>query len=339
MARVRLGDNGGPPLDDDESIYPPIPKITSGSFLLDKVLGGGWACGRVSNIVGDRSAGKSLLAFEAMANFAVASDAENCRLAEIESALDRSYAKTVGLPDGIQLTDEIETVEQMEKDLAIFCAAQTKKKDSPAGIYVIDSLDALSDDAEMERETGAATYGTAKAKNMSTMFRKKIATIDRANVHLMVISQIRDNIGVTFGETKKRSGGRALDFYCSQVIWIADIGKIKKTVKGVEMIIGSNVRARCKKNKVGMPHREVDIEVIYNYGVDDESSMINYLKKHKDADVGDRTVEQWRRDMLDLRKQRDRSGLRQLNKKLRKLVGAHWDAVEDAVRPTMSKYG
>lgn len=334
MARVKLVSDDV----EDDSIYPAIPKISSGSLLLDLILGGGWAIGRVSNIVGDRSAGKSLLAFEAMANFARATSAEDCRLVEAESALDRSYAKTVGLPDGISLTDEIETVEKMETDLAAWCTAQ-KKKGATSGIYVLDSLDALSDNAEMERKEGEATYGTAKAKNLSTMFRKRIGLVESSNTHFMVISQIRDNIGVTFGETKKRSGGRALDFYCSQIVWIADIGKIKKTVKGKEVVIGSNVRARCKKNKVGMPHREVDIEVHYNYGVDDEASMINYLKSHKDAEVGTRSIEAWKRDLKAVRTDRDRKGLRQLNKELRKLVATHWNEVEDAVRPSMSKYG
>ena len=200
--------------------------IPTGSFLLNLVLGGGWARKRVANLVGDKSSGKTLLAIEACANFAKhVGEAEDIRYAETESAFLEEYAHKIGMPQAAQLTKEedgIRTVEDWYNDLDAFLKEQTKRT-TPC-FYVLDSLDALSDDAEADRAFGENTYGTGKAKGVSELFRRKISDIAKADCAMLIISQIRDNIGVTFGETKKRSGGRALDFYASQVVWL-EIGR------------------------------------------------------------------------------------------------------------------
>lgn len=307
--------------------------IKSGSTLLDRVLGGGWAEGRVANIVGDRSSGKTLLAIEACANFAVNHDVKNIAYREVEAAFDRGYAESLGMPIGIDYSESVTTVEEFETDLKKWLA----KVDGP-NLYVLDSLDALSSTAEMDREEGEASYGTEKAKALSQMFRKLIAEIRRKQCTIIIISQIRDNIGVRFGETKKRSGGRALDFYASQIIWLAEIKKLKRTVTKVERTVGVLVRAQNKKNKVGKPFRETGFTILFGYGVDDEQSMLDWLKENKGEDLLRDNPIQLAKDIATAKRASDRPLLNDLNKHLRAAVNARWNEIEDALEPPMAKY-
>jgi len=310
--------------------------IPSGSTLLDCVLGGGWAEGRVANIVGDKSAGKTLLAIEACANFAKQYPAEHIAYRESEAAFDMPYAHSMGMPKGVNWSEEIRTVEDMDKDLSRWLAGR------PTGVpnlYVLDSLDALSDAAEAAREIGDATYGVGKAKAMSEMFRRRTADLREKRCTLIVISQIRDKIGVAFGETKTRSGGRALDFYSSQVVWLSEIQKIKRTVTGVERIVGVNVRARNKKNKVGRPFRETDFTILFSYGVDDEQSMLDWLKKNKgERHLTDMSLEECGGLLKRARADKDREVVNGLHAELARTCRARWEEIEDALEPAMRKY-
>lgn len=254
----------------------PLEFFSSGCALLDNVIGGGWALGRISNVVGDKSSGKTLLAIEGSANFILSFPKGLVRYAEAEAAFDVGYAEALGMPvASVEFAEGISTVEELFEDMT---ATLAKLKDRPC-LYVIDSLDALSDKAEQERGINDGSYGAAKAKKLGELFRRLVKDIEESRMHLLVISQIRDKIGVTFGETTMRSGGRALDFYASQVIWVADIGKTKKVISGVERVIGVEVRARCKKNKIGLPYRECDFPIIFGYGVDDITAMVEWLMK------------------------------------------------------------
>jgi recombination protein RecA len=331
MPRVQFKAPEAPPAPPERS----VKFVSSGSTLLDLVLGGGWAQGRVFNIVGDKSAGKTLLAIEAMINFSIIASPECVHYQEAESAFDEDYAKLLGMPDGISRGDDIRTVEDWERELDKYLAKLSGKYPS---LYILDSLDALSDVAEMKRDIGDASYGGAKAKKVSELFRKRVSTLEEKNCTLGIISQIRDNIGVTFGETKKRSGGRALDFYASQVIWLAEVGKLKRTVYGVERVVGVKTQIRNKKNKVGPPFREAEVEILFNYGVDDEESMINWLAKYK-ALAGDHTDKEIRQQIARARKERDRPELAAITDMLREMTRDKWQAVEAALMPPMSKYG
>ncbi len=328
------------PIVDRPTDYFPDSFISSGSFLLDCVLGGGWARGRVINIVGDKSSGKTLLAVEACANFARTYNAEDIRYVEPENAFLRSYAESIGFPPGVRLTEEgdprIDTVEAYYEDVAAFLKDRAGAK-RPC-MHILDSLDALSDGAEQGRAFGESTYGVSKPKAISEMFRRLIGDIRDADCLLAIISQIRDNIGATFGETKKRSGGRALDFYASQVLWLAETGKIKRTVLGVDRVIGASVLARTKKNKVGMPFREAELFVIFNYGVDDESSMINWLVKYKAIDLLGITDKDAKKILSDARHAHDTHAIFELRESLRAAVYEHWQRIESELAPAVSKY-
>jgi recombination protein RecA len=320
--------------------------FSSGCAGMDAALGGGWPLGRVSNIVGDRSSGKTLLATEGTANFAQAFEDGGIFYRESEAAFDQSYAGALGMPlDRISFSGKdfgkskpwkFETVEDFYNDVN---QVLDELKDRP-GLYICDSLDALSADAEMGREIDQASFGGDKAKKMGELFRKLVRRIEQQKMHLMVISQLRDKIGVQFGETKTRTGGRALDFYASHIVWLAEIGKIKRTVDKVDRVTGVNVRARVKKNKVGLAHREFDYPILFGYGIDDLTACVEWL-----IDVGrdERLAE------LDLSKAgyavsirniRDKGGerARELRRRLRAIVFEEWQAIETKFLPRASKY-
>jgi recombination protein RecA len=308
--------------------------VSTGTLMLDLPLGGGYAQGRVVNIVGDKSAGKTLLAIEACAVFAREYSADSVRYCEAENAFDDDYAEIVGMPPGIGKAEDIRTVEDFVADLKEFLA----DRDGSPCLYVLDSLDSLSSAAEMERKEGEASYGTEKAKALSEFFRKEIGTIEKAKCVLLIISQVRDNIGVTFGEKHKRSGGKALDFYCSQVLWLAVTQKIKKTVRGIDRVIGNKVIAKVKKNKVGPPFRETDISIIFSYGVDDEISMLEWLVKNKGGGLLPRSADAIKKELLAAREAQDRSAVRAIHQTLGNAVIDHWTDIEEALAPPMRKH-
>lgn len=314
-------------LDDYER-----PFIHSGCTLLNLALGGGWGRDRIINVVGDRSTGKTGLAIEACANFAREYGAGGIRYLEAESAFDENYAATVGLPKDLKIKSGIATVENFYGDLLEFL---DQKPEGPA-LYVLDSLDALSDDDEMGRGIGSATYGTSKARKLSEIFRRATEPLARKQCTLMIISQVRDNIGVTFGETKTRSGGRALDFYASQIVWLSELGKIKRTFHGVERTTGIRVRARVRKNKLGMPHREAEFPLIFNYGIDDEVSMLDWLSKNKLKSTEE--IAASFKALGKAREKGDRPAVQAMRAEWAQRVLDAWTDVEAALAPPMPKY-
>jgi recombination protein RecA len=268
-------------IDDIYSLEESVQQwVPSGCTLLDCMLGNGYPLGRIVNIVGDRSTAKTALATEAVINFLQKYPNGAARYAETEAAFDTSYAKSMGLPlDKVDFGNPDEhmlTVEDFSRDLAKYLEERTKT-DTP-GIYVLDSLDALSDESELSKDISEGSFGAAKAKKLSQLFRMYTRKVSDANVLLLVVSQVRDNIGAMFGEKHKRSGGKALDFYASIVIYLAHIKTLKKTISKVERPYGVMIKAKTKKNKVAPAFREVEFPFLFNYGVDDEVASKAWLK-------------------------------------------------------------
>ena len=330
-----------PPYTPSETPARSVNYLPSGATLLDLVLGGGYGEGRIVNIVGDRAAGKTLLAIEACANFAHIHGVENCCYAEAEAAFDEDYAQIVGMPSGIQrvggVDDEMpmRTIEQFAEHLLKFIKERDKKRPC---LYILDSLDALSDEGEQERDLGDATYGTAKAKLLSEFFRKHVDDIAHARVTLMIVSQIRDKIGVTFGETKTRSGGHALNFYASQIIWLAEVEKLKRQIRGIDRVYGSRVLVNCKKNKVGLAYRTAEVTIRYNYGMDDEDSMLRWLAKAKQDKQLSMSVDAFKEAVAAARQEGNRAALLMLQAELATACKTVWDKIEADLAPTIRKY-
>ena len=310
--------------------------IKSGCTLLDLVLGGGWPLGRISNIVGDKSTGKTLLAIEACANFVRDYPKARIWYAEAEGAFDRDYAEALGMPTHRVKFSEPSTVEEFEHHLRkqIDWCNRTGRP----GLYILDSLDALSDEKELARDPNKGSYGTEKAKHMSQMFRKLVRNVKNANIHVLVISQVRDKIGVSFGRKTTRSGGRALDFYASQVIYLAHLGDLTRTRKGQKRVVGVHVRAKCDKNKIGLPRRECEFLIRFGYGVDDIRASIDYLTKAKELKRADIDSRNAAIRLLEEMDELDNAAYRTLARAVKSAVKKVWAETEKSFLPKRRKY-
>jgi recombination protein RecA len=308
--------------------------IASGCKLLDLALGGGWAEGRIANIIGDKSTGKTLLAIEAAANFIRKYPKARVRYREAEAAFDKPYAGALGMP--ISRVDfgtaPMVTVEDMFEDLT----AIIEKANGPE-LYILDSLDALSNRAEMSREIDAGTFGAEKAKKMSELFRRLTQGMADKRVTLIIISQIRSKIGFTMGRTTDRQGGRALDFYASQVMYLAQVGRLVRTIAGIKRPTGVSILAKIDKNKVGLPFREAEFDITFGYGVDDIRACLEWLQlagslsesgvaKDKIKNYG-RAIQAWPDDEYA-----------EEVKRIHEIVDRRWREVEQSFLPVRRKY-
>lgn len=284
--------------------------FSSGCTLLDCILGGGWATSRIFNIVGDKSTAKTGLAIEAFANFQLKYPKGEMYFEEAEAAFDRHYGRKLGFPDAVDIMPFSETVEEVFDHLNKISTGKVPK------LFILDSLDALSDKAEQSRGMDEGTYGMSKAKQMSTLFRKLRGQLARTNTTLGVISQVRDKISnVAFGKKQTRSGGRALDFYASQVVWLANLNKRHREVRKLKRAVGVNLKALCEKNKVGRPFRDCNFPYLFEYGVDDTIANSKFLKDHR-VDVP----------------------LNCSDEELRNIVIELWEEIEEGFNPNRSKY-
>lgn len=315
--------------------------IPSGCFLLDCVIGGGWPLGRMSNIVGDASTGKSLLAIEACANFHHTYPKGKIIYFEAEAAFDEDYAEALGMPiksiDFISDSITDHTVEAWFEHLDLTIKELSKSKE-PC-LYIIDSLDALSDRAEKGRKIDEGTFGGNKPKMVGQLFRRSVKDMERTRIHLMVISQIRDNIGVSFGAKHTRTGGKAMDFYASQIVWLAQIKKLKKTIKKQERVYGIQVKAQCRKNKIGLPFREAEFPVLFGYGIDDVQAMLDWLESI-DVDV-DQIWSSYKDGKLSLAtsiKQLEQEKRSIVLNEIKQVVATNWEEIETRFMPTERKY-
>ena len=313
------------PINNIGSVSLPLT-ISSGSTLLNLALtntiDGGWGVGRIANIVGDKSSGKSLICIEAV-NYVLKILGKQYKVKviynETEAAFDKDLAIQLGMPIDQVEFHQSTTIEDWYKDVL---NEVENIEDTDLIIYVLDSLDALSDSSEMEREIDKSSFGAEKAKKTSELFRRLIRKINETKMVLLIVSQTRDRIGVTFGEKKTRSGGKALDFYASQIVWLAEIEKLKNK----DRIVGVGIKAKIKKNKIAKPFREAIFPILFGYGIDDMGSMVDFLKDNKVCVAGNRF--EWqektysREDFIKFIENNN------LENEIKKLVKQTWDKLE-----------
>ncbi len=307
--------------------------ISTGCTLFDCALGGGYVLGRMVNAVGDKSTAKTGLATEALINFKKAFPDGKAAYRETEGAYDEDYAEAMGAPiDEIDFGDKenpIVTVEAFEKDFKTFIASC--ETDNVPGIYVLDSFDSLSDEAEMKSDISKDTFGMAKQKKIGIMFRKLNKKIERSRVLLIIVSQVRENINAAFGEKYRRSGGKALDFYATHIFWLAHMKTLKKTIKKVERAYG------IKKNKVGFPFREAEFDFIFGFGVDDLGASVNWLKsvgRLKDINVVESKYKNYLAEINAL----ESKPYNKERRRVAKVVKAVWNEIETNFLPKRKKY-
>ena len=315
--------------------------IPSGCVVLDCVLGGGWPLGRVANIVGDKAVGKTLLAIEAAANFDATYPKGHIWYREAEAAFDEHYARSLGLPvDKIDFGPEgvgsaWDTVEDIFEDLEK-CLDKADKSGAE-GLYIVDSLDALSSRAELGRKIDEGTYGLEKPKLMGQLFKRLCRRLRHSNVCFIVISQVRDKIGITFGDKHTRSGGKALDFYASQILYLSHLKIIAPTRKGAKRATGVRVRAKSKKNKIVMPFRECDFVIRFGYGIDDAAASLDWLLENKMLKRVGLPQSEMADYLKDLEEYDPTARASEL-KEIREVVLKAWSEVEARFEPTHKKY-
>lgn len=240
-----------------------VDTIPTGSISLDIALGiGGLPCGRIVEIFGPESSGKTTLTLEIISE--AQKIGKTCAFIDAEHALDPIYASKIGVKVDDLLVSQPDTGEQALEicDMLVRSGA--------VDVVIVDSVAALTPKAEIEGEMGESHMGL-QARLMSQALRKLTANIKNANCLCVFINQIRMKIGIAFGNPETTTGGQALKFYSSVRLDIRRTG----TVKNGNEVIGSETRVKVVKNKMAAPFKQAEFNIIYNEGISKESEIID----------------------------------------------------------------
>jgi recombination protein RecA len=260
---MRLGQKGG---------IAPVEAITTGAISIDYALGiGGMPRGRVVEIYGPESSGKTTLALQVIAQ--AQKNGGLAAFVDAEHALDAAYAQKLGVDLEALLVSQPDNGEQALEIVEVLVRSNS------VDVVVVDSVAALVPRAEIEGEMGDAQVGL-QARLMSQALRKLTGAVSKSKTCLIFINQLREKIGVMFGNPETTTGGRALKFYASVRV---DIRRIA-TIKDGENVVGGRTRVKIVKNKLAPPFREAEFDVMYGEGISREGDLLDLAVEHKIVD-------------------------------------------------------